>query len=76
MTDDKFLEGLHRLLSQGAEVDFLASFPNRRRALRTLQEPIGAAAQARVISLDRMQPSREWPEAVIWSSALEWLLQA
>jgi len=62
---------LQRLLRQGAEVDFHASFPNGRRALRALQEPIGAGAQARVIALDCGPPSGEWPEAVIWNSALE-----
>jgi hypothetical protein len=30
----------------------------------------------RVISLDQQQPTGEWPGTVIWSSALEWLLQA
>ena len=52
----------------------------RRRELRAIEqirlEPIGAGAQARVISLDRQQPTGEWPGTVIWSSALEWLLQA
>ena len=43
---------------------------------QALEEPIGAGSQARVISLDHGQPTGEWPEAVIWSSALEWLLQA
>ena len=50
--------------SDGFEVDFHARFPDGRRELRALQqalqEPIGATAQARVISLDRMQPSGEW----------------
>ena len=40
------------------------------------QEPIGAGAQARVISLDQRQPTGEWTGTVIWNSALEWLLQA
>ena len=52
----------------------------RRRELRAIEqirlEPIGAGAQARVISLDRQQPTSEWPGTVIWSSVLEWLLQA
>ena len=50
--------------SDGFEVDFHARFPDGRRELRALQqalqESIGAVAQARVISLDRMQPSGEW----------------
>ncbi len=42
------------------EVDFHARFPDGRRALQqALQEPIGAATQARVISLDRHQPTGE-----------------
>jgi hypothetical protein len=54
----------------------------RRRELRAIEqirlEPIGAGAgaQARVISLDQQQSTGEWPGTVIWSSALEWLLQA
>ena len=58
-----------RLLAQSPGVEL-------RALQQALQEPIGAATQARVISLDRYQPTGEWPEAVSWSSALEWLLQA
>ena len=58
-----------RLLAQSPGVELLA-------LQQALQEPIGAATQARVISLDRHQPTGEWPEAVSWSAALEWLLQA
>jgi hypothetical protein len=58
-----------RLLAQSPGVEL-------RALQQALQEPIGAATQARVISLDRHQPTGEWPEAVSWSSALEWLLQA
>ena len=70
---------LKRLLRQGAEVACLGTSDGHRelRALqKALVEPIGAGSQARVISLDHGQPTGEWPEAVIWSSALEWLLQA
>jgi predicted AAA+ superfamily ATPase len=59
-----------RLLAQSPGVELLDDLQ------QALQEPIGAATQARVISLDRHQPTGEWPEAVSWSSALEWLLQA
>ena len=43
---------------------------------RSLAEPIGAGAVARVIALDRLSPAGDWPEAVLWSSALDWLLEA
>ena len=58
-----------RLLAQSPGVEL-------RALQQALQEPIGAVVQARVISLVRHQPTGEWPEAVSWSSALEWLLQA
>ncbi len=73
----RFPDGPRELIQVCAD---LSDGATRRRELRALQqaleEPIGAGAQARVISLDRGQPSGEWPEAVICSSALEWLLQA
>ncbi len=73
----RFPDGRRELIQVCAD---LSDSATRRRELRALQqalvEPIGAGAQARVISLDRGQPTGEWPETVIWSSALEWLLQA
>ena len=73
----RFPDGRRELIQVCADLSDGATRQRELRALQqALQEPIGAAAQARVISLDRMQPSGEWPEAVSWSSALEWLLQA
>ena len=73
----RFPDGRRELIQVCAD---LSDGATRRRELRALeqalQEPIGAIARARVISLDRGQPCGEWPKAVIWSSALEWLLQA
>jgi predicted AAA+ superfamily ATPase len=73
----RFADGRRELIQVCADLRDAAT---RRRELRALeqarQEPIGAGAQARVISLDQRQPTGEWPGTVIWSSALEWLLQA
>ncbi len=72
----RFADGRRELIQVCADLRDAAT---RRRELRALeqarQEPIGAGAQARVISLDRLQPAGEWPNTVIWSPALEWLLQ-
>jgi len=73
----RFADGRRELIQVCADLRDAAT---RRRELRAIEqirlEPIGAGAQARVISLDRQQPTGEWPGTVIWSSALEWLLQA
>ena len=72
-----FPDGRRELIQVCAD---LSEASTRRRELRALQqalaEPIGAGASARVIALDRLPPSGEWPEAVRWSSALQWLLEA
>jgi predicted AAA+ superfamily ATPase len=61
----RFSDGRHQLIQVCAD---LSDGATRQRELRVLQqalqEPIGAAAQSRVISLDRHQPTGEWPEAV------------
>ena len=73
----RFPDGRRELIQVCADLSDGATGRRELRALeQALQEPIGAIARARVISLDRLQPAGEWPEAVIWSSALEWLLQA
>jgi hypothetical protein len=73
----RFPDGQRELIQVCAELSDGATCHRELRALQqALEEPIGAGAQARVIALHCGQPSGEWPEAVIWSSALEWLLQA
>ena len=73
----RFPDGRRELIQVCADLSDGATRQRELRALQqALQEPIGAGAQSRVISLDRVPPSGEWPDAVIWSSALEWLLQA
>ena len=73
----RFPDGRRELIQVCAD---LSDGRTRERELRALQEalaePIGAGAVARVIALDRLPLAGEWPEAVLWSSALDWLLQA
>ena len=72
----RFPDGRRELIQVCAH---LSDAGTRQRELRAVQqalaEPIGEGATARVITLDRRPPVGEWPEAVGWGPALEWLLE-
>ncbi|MBM5798569.1 MAG: ATP-binding protein [Cyanobacteria bacterium K_Offshore_0m_m2_072] len=72
----RFPDGHRELIQVCADLGDAATRERECRALHeALQEPLGIGTQARVITLDRRpQHAGDWPDHVVWSSALEWLL--
>ncbi|MFO7629551.1 MAG: ATP-binding protein [Prochlorococcaceae cyanobacterium] len=72
----RFPDGQRELIQVCADLSEPATRQRELRALlEALQEAPGSGATARLISLSSRPPAGEWPEAVGWSPAVEWLLQ-
>jgi len=68
--------GRRELVQICTDLDSPATRTRELRALtESLAEPLGQGAEAVVISLDQRQPGSDWPQAVHWRSAVEWLLE-